>query len=92
MLANASSITACGMVPAEIRTGPTAFDTHNLLSNRYELSRKKTRNVLGNWPKLFQAFFVKFTLIFFISVFIKSFHISTCKHVSDNRSVSRLTD
>ena len=80
MLANASGITACGMVPAEIRTGPTAFDTHNLLSNRSELSRKKPSNVHVNWPQLFQAFFVKFTLIFSMSVFIKSFHISTCKH------------
>ena len=37
-------------------------------------------NVQFNWPKLFQAFFVKFTVIFFMSVFIQSFHISTCKN------------
>ena len=35
-------------------------------------------NVQDNWPKLFQAFSVKFTLIFSTSVFIQSFHISTC--------------
>ena len=45
-----------------------------LLSTESELS------VMFNlkWPKLFQAFSVNFTLIFFMSVFIQSFHISTC--------------
>ena len=36
-------------------------------------------NVELNWPKLFQAFSVKLTLIFFMSAFIQSYHISTCK-------------
>ena len=34
-------------------------------------------NFQFNWPKLFQEFPVKFTLIFFMSAFIPSFHIST---------------
>ena len=38
-------------------------------------------NVQFNWPKLFQAFSVKFTVIFFMSVFTQSFHISTCKYI-----------
>ena len=37
-------------------------------------------NVQLNWPILFQAFSVKFTLIFFMSAFIQSFHISACKN------------
>ena len=40
---------------------------------------KMVINVKFNWPKLFQAFSVKFTVIFFMSVFrcfIQSFHIS----------------
>ena len=36
-------------------------------------------NVQDDWPKLFQAFSVKFTLIFFSRVFNQSLHISTCK-------------
>ena len=37
-------------------------------------------NVELNWPKLFQAFSVKFTLFFSMSAFIQSFHTSTCKY------------
>ena len=40
----------------------------------------KFGNVQFNWLKLFHAFSVKFTFIFFMSVFIQSFHINTCKN------------
>ena len=46
----------------------------------YCLAYRFFGNVQFNWPKLFQAFSAKFTLIFFMSVFIQSFHISTCKN------------
>ena len=36
-------------------------------------------NVKDDWPKLFQALSVKFTIIFFMSVFIQSFHIQAAK-------------
>ena len=41
---------------------------------------KRRGNVEQEGPKLFQAFSVKLTIIFFMSVFIQSFHISTCKN------------
>ena len=37
-------------------------------------------NVQFNWPKLCQAFSVKFTLLFSMSAFIQSFHTSTRKN------------
>ena len=52
------------------------YSNLQLFSSKLEWYVVSRGNVQLNWPKLFQAFSVNCTLIFFMSVFIQSFHIS----------------